>query len=406
MTPEGERPIEPERGAAPTARARAPSFRLGMTALAIVAVALAFGIYRGIHGRLAAEAALTTVTAANAIPSVNVVHPESTPPEQEIVLPGNVQAYQDTPIYARTSGYLRHWYFDIGAHVKSGDLLAEIETPEVDEQLHQARADLATAQANLDLAESTWKRDQTLFDKRWVSGQQRDISFGAYEAAKTIVTSKQADVSRLERLQSYEKVYAPFAGIITARNTDLGALIDAGANGSARELFHLSAIDKVRIFTAVPEIYLLSVHTGAEANVTLSEFPGISFRGTVVRSTNAIDPVARTLTVEVDVDNPDGRLLPGAYAFVHLTLSGGTRAASVTVPANALIFRRDGLRVAVVRNGLAQLVPIKVGRDYGTKLEVVSGLQASDEVILDPSDSLTDGSAVRAQPPALAGSAR
>jgi RND family efflux transporter MFP subunit len=381
-----------------------PMSRLGMIVLAVAVLVVAAGIYRGIRGRAAAETALAHITEAAAIPNVNVIHPEGSPPEQMLVLPGNVQAYADTPIYARTSGYLRQWHFDIGAHVKRGDLLAEIETPEVDEQLHQASADLATSQANLALAESTWKRDQTLFDKHWVSGQERDTTFGAYEADKTIVTSKEADVSRLQRLQSYEKVYAPFDGIITARNTDVGALIDAGAASLGRELFHLSAIDQVRIFTAVPEIYTRSVHIGAEASVTLDEFPGVSFHGTVVRSTDAIDPSSRALTVEVDVDNQDGRLLPGAYAFVHLALPTNARAASVTVPAEAVIFRKEGLRVAVVRNGMAELVPIAVGRDYGTKLEVVSGLDASDEVILDPSDSLTNGTAVRAQPPASAGS--
>jgi RND family efflux transporter MFP subunit len=372
--------------------------RAPIIAVVVVALALGIGIYRGIHGRLEAEAALTHVTEEAAIPSVTVIHPDSGAPDQEIVLPSNVRAYQDAAIYARTSGYLRQWHFDIGAHVKRGDLLAEIETPEVDEQLRQARADLATAQANLALAESTWKRNETLYKGNWVSGQVRDNAVGAFTAGKTIVASKQADVTRLERMQSYQKVYAPFDGIITARNTDTGALIDAGANGAARELFHLSAIDKVRIFTAVPEIYTRSVHTGSAATVTLDEFPGEAFHGTVVRSTNAIDPVSRALTVEVDVDNPGGKLLPGAYAFVHLTLPRSARTASVTVPAEAVIFRREGVRVAVVRDARAQLVPIVIGRDYGTKVEVVSGLEPSDEVILNPSDSLITGTAVRIRP--------
>lgn len=404
MTPEGDRRIEaaPEDPTAP--RAAVPFSRLGMIVVAIVAVALAFGIYRGIRGRLAAEAALTQVTEAAAVPTVNVVHPEAKPPGQDIVLPGNVQAYEDAPIYARTSGYLRHWYFDIGAHVKKGDLLAEIETPEVDEQLRQAQADLATANANLDVAASTWKRDAALYKNGWVSGQDRDTVLGTYNADKTIVTSKQAEVSRLERMQSYEKVYAPFDGIITARNTDVGALIDAGANTAARALFRLSAIDKVRIFTAVPEIYTRSMNSGAAATVTLDEFPGVSFHGTVVRNTDAIDPSSRTLTVEVDVDNQDGKLLPGAYAFVHLPLPSNADSASVTVPAEAVIFRKEGVRVAVVRSGHAQLVPIAIGRDYGNKVEVVSGLQPSDEVILDPSDSLTDGTVVRTPPSTLVGS--
>lgn len=383
---------------------RAPFSRLGMIIIAIVVLALGVGIYRGIRGRAAAEAALAHATEEAAVPSVDVVHPEGNPPDQKLVLPGNVQAYEDTPIYARTSGYLRHWYFDIGAHVKRGDLLAEIETPELDEQLRQARADLETAQANLALAESTWKRNQTLFKGGWVSGQARDTALGTYNADKTIVASKGADVKRLAQMQAYEKVYAPFDGVITARNTDLGALIDAGANASARALFRLSSIGKVRIFTAVPEIDTRAVQTGAAASVTLDEYPGVSFHGTIVRNSNAIDPVSRTLTVEVDVDNPDGKLLPGAYAFVHLTLSDEGRAGGVTVPAEALIFRKEGPRVALVRNGRAHLVPITIGRDYGNKVEVVSGLTANDAVILDPSDSLIEGTAVHARPEALVGS--
>jgi len=371
--------------------------RLGLIVLAVAAVAVAFGVYRGIHGRLAAEAALARVTAAAAVPTVNTVHPEAGAPDQEIKLPGNVRAFMDTPIYARASGYLRRWYFDIGAHVKRGDLLAEIESPEVDEQLRQARADLATAEANLTVADGTWKRNETLYKGNWVSGQVRDTSEGAYIAAKTIVASKEADVNRLARLQSYEQVFAPFDGVITARNTDVGALIAASAAG--RELFHLSASDKVRVFTAVPETYTRAVRQGAAARVTLDEYPGVSFPGTVVRSTGAIDPVSRTLTVEVDVDNRDGRLLPGAYAFVHLPLAAGGAGASVTVPAEAVIFRKEGLSVAVVKDGRAHLVPITVGRDYGTKLEVVSGLTPEDAVILDPSDSLTEGTPVRAQEP-------
>jgi RND family efflux transporter MFP subunit len=406
MTPEGEHNAEPAWDDATATRRRSPISRVGAIVLAIFAIVLAVGIYRGIRGRETAETALANITEAAAVPIVDVVHPEGSPPEQEIVLPGNVQAFEDTPIYARTNGYLRHWYFDIGAHVKKGDLLAEIDTPEVDEQLRQASADLDTAQANLALAASTWKRDEALYKGDWVSAQERDNTYGAYNADKTIVASKTADLNRLQRLQSYEKVYAPFDGVITARNTDVGALIDAGSSSSSRELFHLSATEKVRIFTAVPEIYLRSVHTGGTANVTLDEYPGQIFHGTVVRSTDAIDPVTRTLTVEVDVDNPDAKLLPGAYAFVHLSLPESAHTASVTVPSETMIFRKEGLRVAVVRNGLAELVPVTIGRDYGTDVEVLSGLAPSDEVILDPSDSLTNGTAVHVQPAAPAAPAQ
>jgi RND family efflux transporter MFP subunit len=277
--------------------------------------------------------------------------------------------------------------------------MAEIDTPEVDEQLRQMRADLDTAEANLKLADLTAKRNEDLLKSRSIATQERDNAVGAFNAAKATVASKQADVARLERMQSYEKVYAPFDGIITARNTDIGALIDAGANSAARELFHLSAIDKIRVLVSVPEIYSRAIHVGDQAKVTLDEFPGQPFTGTLTRTANAIDPTSRTLLVEVDVDNADGKLLPGAYAFVHLSLEKAAQ--SVTVPSNALIFRKEGLRVAVVRDGKADMIPVTIGRDYGDKVEVVSGLQASDQVVLDPSDSLITGAAVHvAQPPA------
>jgi RND family efflux transporter MFP subunit len=364
-------------------------------ALAVLLIAIFFGIY----SRVRAEADLAEATERAATPVVNIIHPEAGAPSQEIALPGNVQAFSDTAIYARTSGYLKRWYFDIGAHVKQGDLLAEIDTPEVDDQLQQARADLATAQANLQLAEITAKRNEDLLKSKSIATQDRDNAVGAYNADKTIVNSKQADMTRLQRLQSYEKVYAPFAGIITARSTDVGALIDAGAAPAARELFHLSSIDKVRIYVAVPQAYSRAIQIGSHANVTLDEFPGQRFQGTLARTSNAIDPVARTLNVEIDVDNPDGHLLPGAYATVHIPLPSDLRAATVTVPSNTLIFRKEGLQVALVRDGKAQLVPVKIGRDYGDKVEIVSGLQTADNVILDPADSLVGGSAVEMKAP-------
>jgi RND family efflux transporter MFP subunit len=373
--------------------------RRGLIILLGVLAVLLIAIFLGIHSRVRAEADLAEATETAATPVVNVTHPEANAPNQEIALPGNVQAFADTPIYARTSGYLKHWYFDIGAHVKQGDLLAEIDTPEVDDQLQQARADLATAQANLQLAEITAKRNEELLKSKSIATQDRDNAVGTYNADKTIVNSKQADVTRLERLQSYEKVYAPFAGIITARSTDVGALIDAGAAPSARELFHLSAIDKVRIYVAVPEAYSRAIKVGSPADVTLDEFPGKRFDGTLVRTANAIDPTSRTLTVEVDVNNPDGALLPGAYASVHIPLPSDLRAATVTVPSNTLIFRKEGLQVALVRDGKAQLVPVKIGRDYGDKVEIVSGLRTADNVILDPADSLVGGSAVEIKAP-------
>jgi RND family efflux transporter MFP subunit len=343
--------------------------------------------------RVAAENKLARTTLEAAVPSVTVIHPQAGAPNQEIVLPGYTQAFTDTPVYARTSGYLKAWHFDIGAHVRQGELLAQIDTPEVDQQLRQARGDLATARANLDLAEITAKRNEELLKTRSVSTQDRDNANGALAAGKAIVQSNEGNVARLEQLQSYEKVYAPFDGIITARNTDVGALIDAGANAPSKELFHLVAIDTLRVYISVPEPYARAAQPGGTASLTLDEFPGESFHGTLVRNANAIDLTSRTLLVEVDVDNPDGRLLPGAYTFVHLSLPAAVH--SVTVPANTLLFRKEGLQAALVRNGHTQLVPVTIGQDYGNKVEILSGLQPTDEVIVDPSDSLIGGTAVR-----------
>ena len=343
-------------------------------------------------GRALAEESLARATLEAAVPSVNVIHPQAGAPNQEIALPGYTQAFTDTPVYARTSGYLKTWRFDIGAHVRKGELLAEIETPEIDQQLRQARADLATAQANLHLAVITAERNENLLKTRAVSQQDRDNSDGALAADKAIVQSNEGNVARLEQLQSYEKVYAPFDGIITARNTDIGALIDAGANSPSKELFHLAAISTLRVYVAVPEDYSRAAQPGATAGLTFDEFPGEAFHGTLVRNANAIDFSSRTLLVEVDVDNPAGRLLPGAYTFVHLSLPEATQ--SVTLPSNTLLFRQEGLSAAVVRNGHAQLVPVTVGRDYGERVEILSGLRPTDEVITDPSDSLVSGTAV------------
>jgi len=377
------------------------------TAILVAAAALAllaFVIYSGIHSRAVAEARLEQRTEQAAIPTVDVVFPHEGAPTQEIVLPGNTQAFSDSPIYARTSGYLKRWYFDIGAHVQKGQLLAEIETPEVDQQLLQARADLDTAQANLNIAKITATRWQDLVSDGSVSQQETDQAVSNLSAVKAAAESSAANVRRLEQLQSFEKIYAPFDGIVTARNTDIGALIDAGANTQPRELFHMAAIRKLRLYVSVPEVYSRAARSGAPATLTLDEFPGQAFHGTLVRNSNSIDIASRTLLVEVDVDNPTGQLLPGAYVFVHLKLPDETR--SVTIPSNTLIFRKEGLQIGLVRNGKAELVPIKTGRDYGNSVEIVSGLQPTDAVIVDPSDSLVTGMPVRLVSKATGGSGR
>src|SRR4029453_4377837 len=314
------------------------------------------------------------------------VNPKPGDAVREIRLPGITQAFTDAPIFARTSGYLKRWSFDIGAQVKQGQLLAEIDSPEVDQQLQQARAGLETPQANLHQAQITADRWQALLESGSVSQQETDVAVSALSAMKATADSNAANVPRLEQLQGFEKIYAPFDGVVTARNTDIGALIDAGSATAARELFHVAAVPRLRVFVAVPEVYSRAAVTGASASLTLDEYPRRQFHGTLVRNSSAIDPASRTLLVEVDVDNPKGELLPGAYAFVHLKLP--RQSPSVTVPANTLLFRAQGLQVGVVRDGQAHLVPVTIGHDYGTTVEIVAGIEPGDQVILSPSDSL------------------
>jgi len=382
-------PTEPTRAAAPRGRRRAGA----LVAVAVAALVLGLGIYSGVRARSRADVTLKQATDEAAVITVNVVNPKSGDPVRDIRLPGVTQAFIDAPIFARTSGYLKRWYFDIGAQVKQGQLLAEIDSPEVDQQLQQARSDLETAQANLRQAKITADRWEALLESGSVSKQETDVAVSALSAMKATVDSNTANVRRLEQLQGFEKVYAPFDGVVTARNTDIGALIDAGSAAAARELFHMAAIQRLRVFVAVPEIYSRAARTGAAAALTLDEYPGREFHGTLVRNASAIDPASRTLLVEVDVDNPKDELLPGAYVFVHLKLP--RQAPSVTVPANTLLFRSQGLQVGVVRDGQAQLVPVTIGHDYGTTVEIVAGVQPTDQVIVSPSDSLTSGTRVR-----------
>jgi RND family efflux transporter MFP subunit len=361
--------------------------------LAAAVGALAYAIHGGVTTRAATENSLVRSTEEAAVPIVNVIHPKDGAPLEELILPGNTQAFSDTPIFARTNGYLKRWFFDIGAHVKRGDLLAEIETPEIDKQLQQARADLETAQANYHLADTTAARWQLLLESDSVSRQETDEKIADLSARKATVDSNTSNVRRLEDLQSFQKVYAPFDGVLTARNTDVGALIDAGANSAGKELFHLTAIDTLRAFVAIPEVYSRAARPGGIASLTLDEFPGRSFQGTLARTSNSIDQTSHTLLTEVDVRNSDGQLLPGAYVSVHFKLPQTVR--SVVVPSNTLLFRSEGLRVALVRDERVQLTPVKIGRDYGSTVEVISGLQPSDTVVLDPADSLVSGAPVR-----------
>ena len=349
-------------------------------------------VYAGIQSRIDAEKGLEKRVTLSSAAVVNVVRPIRGSGDQAIELPGNTQAFTEAPIYARTSGYLKQWYFDIGAHVKRGQLLAEIETPELDEQLEQAENQLKTAEANLQLAQVTADRWVYLEKSSVVSKQERDQAVSDLNAKRATADSDRANVARLQQLQAFEHVYAPFDGVITTRNTDVGDLIQ-GDNTAPKELFHLAAVSKLRVYISVPEVYASAIKSGETVTLTLDAFPGENFAGTLVRDSNSIDLTSRTLRVEVDVDNPSGSLLPGAYAFVHLRLPSAARA--VTIPTNTLLFRAEGLRVAVVRGGQAKLVPVTIGHDYGSSVEVLSGLTSEDTVILDPSDSIMEGSAVK-----------
>lgn len=371
-----------------------PRRKHGWLALVIILLIVAAIVIGGIVPRLKARAALKTETYDLALPNVNVIHPTQGAPQNELVLPGNMQAFMDAPIYARTNGYLKKWYVDIGARVKANQLLAEIETPEVDQQLEQARADLTTSQANLSLSEITAKRYEDLKNTDSVSKQDVDNAHGDYEAKKATVSSAQYNVKRLEELQSFQKIYAPFDGVITARNTDVGHLINSGAGTPQAELFHIASIRTLRVYISVPQQDSVTAKPGLPADLTLQEFPGRRFKGKLVRTANSIDPATRTLLVEVDVDNPAGELLPGAYTEVHLKAPAGVP--SYILPVTALIFRSQGLQVAVVENNdMARLVNVSLGRDYGNQVEVVSGLPDNATVITNPPDSLISGEKVR-----------
>lgn len=374
-----------------------PNRKLGRAPIiGVVLAALLLGIFIavGIRSRAHAEEMLSTSSQQNSVLPVGVTTPTQGAGPLEITLPANTQAYIDTPIYARTNGYLRKWYADIGTRVHRGQILAEIETPELDQQVQQAKSDLATAQANQEIAQITAERWKKLLAKNAVSQQEADQFTSDFSARQSALSSAQANVRRLEQLQGFEKIYAPFDGVITARNVDIGALIQAGDSSSPRaELFHMASTDKLRLFVPVPEVYAGVVRNGAHILITSDAAPNQKITGTIVRNSDAIDIANRTLNMEVDVSNADHKLLPGQYAFVHLPLPPS--ASSMTLPSNTLLFRAEGLRVGVVRNGQVELTPVQIGHDYGAKVEVIAGLSPHDQVILNPSDSLAQGEQVR-----------
>jgi RND family efflux transporter MFP subunit len=359
----------------------------GLLLLAIV-LGLAFW---GVSTRAKALAVVTKETKQLAVPTVTVVSPERGVPQEEISLPGSMQAFTDAAIYARTNGYLKRRLVDIGSRVRAGALLAEIDTPELDSQLQQARAELATAEANARLATTTADRYRDLIKTESVSQQDLDNANGNLEARQAAVESAKANVRRLEQLHGFRRIEAPFDGVITARNTEIGALIDSGSN--AKELFHIAAVHRLRVFVNVPEVYSRAAQPGISATLTLKEFPSRTFTGTLARTAQAIDVASRTLLTEIDVDNSKGELLPGSYAEVHLKLP--TPTSTLKLPVNALIFKTDGLQVATVKGDRIAMVPVSVGRDFGNDVEIVSGLSGGERIVVNPPDSLADGVTVR-----------
>ncbi len=350
--------------------------------------------YWRVEARARVQTELAPVSAdADAIP-VAVVRGQRSDVGQNVTFPGNVQAFVETPIYARTAGYLTKWYVDIGGRVQEGQLLALIDTPEVDQQLRQAQAAQLQAQANLDLAKTTADRWQNLLKSDGVSQQEVDQNVSAYKARQADLEAAVANVDRLKYLQSFQRVTAPFAGVVTARNVDIGALI---ADGNTQQLFKMAQINVLRVYVNVPEPYGNDMQPRVAAELHIAEFPNRTFTGQVVRTAGAIDPASRTLLTEVDVPNPKGEIMPGAYAQVAFHLKGGTK--PLVIPSNTLIFRSAGAQIAVVENNHAHLRNVTIGRDFGANFEIASGLSDGEEVILNPPDSLTDGQPVQVQSP-------
>jgi len=380
----------------PQKRPRQNRLRAKWLVITVIPGLLVGGVlFFGIFSRRKADASLRAVNAEMAVTSVSVVQPKRAAPAQEIILPGSIQPFISSPIYARTDGYLKKWYFDIGSHVTAGQLLATIQAPEVDEQLAQARSTLATAQANLKLAQITMDRYQGLLLKHAVAQQDVDNAVGTYSANRTIVDADMANVRHYEALVSYENVYAPFDGVISARNTDIGDLINAGSNTVPRtDLFHIEQTGMLRVYVNVPEDYWRGIKPGqTTADVVLTEFPGQKFPGKVVRTSEAINGTTRTLLTEIDLPNPDNILLSGSYAEVHLHVPGQTP--TFLIPTNTLLFRSKHLQVGIVRNSKVAITSITPGHDFGDQIEVVAGLKADDQIVVNPPDSLVSGQEVK-----------
>ncbi|HYX51971.1 MAG TPA: efflux RND transporter periplasmic adaptor subunit [Candidatus Limnocylindrales bacterium] len=366
--------------------------RPGRFALLILAILIIAGAVTIAH-RLSDRKVLARETERLAIPTVNVIKPIAEPGDEQLTLPAQLQAYVESAIYSRTNGYLQRWYKDIGSQVKKGDLLAEIETPEIDQELAQAKATRQQIEAQLQLAKSTADRWANLRKSDSVSQQEADQQASAYTQAQANLAAANANVKRLEQLESFKRIYAPFSGVLTKRNVDVGALINAGSTGQNRELFDIAQLDPLRVYVSVPQANAASIKRDMPAYLEVQEFPGQKINGKVVRTADVIDPATRTLNTEVDVPNPNNRLMPGAYAQVHFAVP--VQHVRLSVPVNTVLFRAEGPRVGVVdANGKVRLKPITIGRDYGNKVEILGGLDPSDQIIVNPADSLADGQQV------------
>jgi RND family efflux transporter MFP subunit len=383
-------PTHTEPSSVDSSQKKSPIFPVFFIAIAALVIIGAFLMFQ----RRAQYQTLAKETEISTIPTVAVIRPTTEPGDESLVLPGTLQAYVESPIYARTNGYLKKWYYDIGSRVNKGALLAEIDAPELDQQLSQSKADLGTAQANENLSQITATRYTDLLKTDGVSRQEVDNATGDLAAKRATVQSSAANVRRLEELESFKRVFAPFSGVITRRNVDIGTLINAGNGGTSQQLFYLAQTDPIRVFVNVPETYSSHIRPGLGAYLELTQYPGRKFQGKVVRTAEAIDPAARTLLTEVDVPNKSGELLPGGYAQVVLQVR--TPGERVVVPVNSLLFRSEGLRAVVVGpDDRAHLQPLVIGRDYGNTLEVLSGLKPDQRIVLNPPDSLEEGQVVK-----------
>jgi RND family efflux transporter MFP subunit len=370
---------------------------------AVLLVLITAGVVTFLNKKSESDA-LAKETEAVSVPTVAVVQPESEAGNDELMLPGNLLAFEESPIFARTNGYLLRWYKDMGSKIQKGELLAAIDTPEIDQELSQARASREQIKAALGLAKISADRWANLLKSDSVSQQEADQQASGYQQALANLAAADANVRRLEELESFKNVYAPFSGVLTRRNVDPGALINSGAQATGKELFDIARVDPLRVYVSVPQAYAPDIKVGMKANVTLQEFPGQKFLGTVARTADAIDPATRTLNTEVDVPNKDGKLLPGSFGQVHFAT--GTSVPRITIPVNAMLFRAEGPRVAVVdKEGKVHLRPISIGRDFGATLEILGGLEVSDQIIINPSDSLEEGQKVHVAKP-TAGDAR